>query len=337
MTNMMNLKAEVQHATCYFTFYTLSLERFVYFRCVFTTTHSVSFDSCPTRTTKYSEPVLEAETKRTIFPLNLHWSLFLRAQLTTFQIWRRPDDKPLSELMMVSLLTHICVTPPQWVKTAILRDMPGTSNYISQILWDVITCPCHTNDCEHPHSNGIIDAEFLSIGPLLTNFSGIWKTTQNLSSWKRIWKYSQQNGVHFVSASLCDTPISPVILFHAVICPVFRESIVQVFRCQCLLAPQSKQWSHPPGGEVAENVMDGKRRKSAPVTFNTWCSNSLLPDSLEIIWQKRHYRQTNCSNIYIYIYSLVISKYTKMYRVDTIKRFSIHILIQATITNALLF
>ena len=29
--------------------------------------------------------------------------------------WRRPGDKPLSEPMMVSLLTHICVTLPQWV------------------------------------------------------------------------------------------------------------------------------------------------------------------------------------------------------------------------------
>ena len=29
--------------------------------------------------------------------------------------WRRPGDKPLSEPMMVSLLTHICVTWPQWV------------------------------------------------------------------------------------------------------------------------------------------------------------------------------------------------------------------------------
>ena len=28
--------------------------------------------------------------------------------------WRRPGDKPLSEPMMVSLLTHICVTRPQW-------------------------------------------------------------------------------------------------------------------------------------------------------------------------------------------------------------------------------
>ena len=31
--------------------------------------------------------------------------------------WRRPGDKPLSEPMMVNLLTHICVTRPQWVNT----------------------------------------------------------------------------------------------------------------------------------------------------------------------------------------------------------------------------
>ena len=30
--------------------------------------------------------------------------------------WCRPGDKPLSEPMMVSLLTHICITWPQWVK-----------------------------------------------------------------------------------------------------------------------------------------------------------------------------------------------------------------------------
>ena len=34
-----------------------------------------------------------------------------------FQImaWRQPGDKPLSETMMVTLLTHICVTRPQWI------------------------------------------------------------------------------------------------------------------------------------------------------------------------------------------------------------------------------
>ena len=30
--------------------------------------------------------------------------------------WRRSGDKPLSGPMIVSLLTHICVTRPQWVK-----------------------------------------------------------------------------------------------------------------------------------------------------------------------------------------------------------------------------
>ena len=35
--------------------------------------------------------------------------------LVQIMAWRRPGDKPLSEPMMISLLTHICVTRPQWV------------------------------------------------------------------------------------------------------------------------------------------------------------------------------------------------------------------------------
>ena len=34
--------------------------------------------------------------------------------LDQIMAWRRPGDKPLSEPMMVSLLTHMCVTRPQW-------------------------------------------------------------------------------------------------------------------------------------------------------------------------------------------------------------------------------
>ena len=33
--------------------------------------------------------------------------------LVQIMAWRRPGDKPLSEPMMVSLLTHICVTRSQ--------------------------------------------------------------------------------------------------------------------------------------------------------------------------------------------------------------------------------
>ena len=36
--------------------------------------------------------------------------------LVQIMAWRRPGDKPLSEPMMDSLSTHICVTRPQWVK-----------------------------------------------------------------------------------------------------------------------------------------------------------------------------------------------------------------------------
>ena len=36
--------------------------------------------------------------------------------LVQIMAWRRSGDKPLSEPMMVGLLTHICVTRPQWVK-----------------------------------------------------------------------------------------------------------------------------------------------------------------------------------------------------------------------------
>ena len=35
--------------------------------------------------------------------------------LVQIMAWRRPGDKTLSEPMMVCLLTHICVTRPQWV------------------------------------------------------------------------------------------------------------------------------------------------------------------------------------------------------------------------------
>ena len=56
------------------------------------------------------------------FRSKFHWSLFLRVWLTNIpslvqiMAWCRPGDRPLSEPMMVSLLPHICVTRPQWVK-----------------------------------------------------------------------------------------------------------------------------------------------------------------------------------------------------------------------------
>ena len=41
--------------------------------------------------------------------------------LVQIMAWRRPGDKPLSEPMMVRLLTHICVTRPQCVNTRLAK------------------------------------------------------------------------------------------------------------------------------------------------------------------------------------------------------------------------
>ena len=55
------------------------------------------------------------------FWIKFHWSLFLRVQLilslVQIMAWRRPGDKPFYEPMMLSSLTHICITRPQWVNT----------------------------------------------------------------------------------------------------------------------------------------------------------------------------------------------------------------------------
>ena len=41
--------------------------------------------------------------------------------LVQIMAWRRPGDKPLSEPMVVNLLTHICVCRPQWVKCTVMQ------------------------------------------------------------------------------------------------------------------------------------------------------------------------------------------------------------------------
>ena len=48
--------------------------------------------------------------------------------LVQIMAWRRSGDKPLSEPMMVSLLTHICITRRQWVKISVPGRLLFTIN-----------------------------------------------------------------------------------------------------------------------------------------------------------------------------------------------------------------
>ena len=71
--------------------------------------------------------------------------------LVQIMAWRRPGDKPLSEPMLIILLTHICVTRPQWVKYQIGECGYGMELRLSLsycisilcviVLWDII---CYT-------------------------------------------------------------------------------------------------------------------------------------------------------------------------------------------------
>ena len=55
--------------------------------------------------------------------------------------WCRSGDKPLSESMMVSLLTHICVTRPRWVKTnTVMRSTSVIRYYSMQASTSLLDC-----------------------------------------------------------------------------------------------------------------------------------------------------------------------------------------------------
>ena len=67
--------------------------------------------------------------------------------LVQIMAWRRPGDKPLSEPMMVNLLTHICVNRPQWRRlTGIvipiinLRRSDNRLRFIMGILIPISRC-----------------------------------------------------------------------------------------------------------------------------------------------------------------------------------------------------
>ena len=67
--------------------------------------------------------------------------------LVQLMAWRLPGDKPLSELMMASLLTHICVTRPQWV------NWQTMNTYWRQVKMLANTSNMHSFPALHDHTN----------------------------------------------------------------------------------------------------------------------------------------------------------------------------------------
>ena len=108
------------------------------------------------------------------FRLKFHWPLFLRVNIPTLvqvMAWCRPGDKPLSEPMMVSLSTHICVTRPQWVKykcletdqmKSVLRELPEWRAAVTHLL---ITCPVYimAPDDAEPSTDTILTTKSVTV------------------------------------------------------------------------------------------------------------------------------------------------------------------------------
>ena len=79
--------------------------------------------------------------------------------LVQMMAWRRSGDKTYFEPMMVRLLSHICVTRPQWVKHTNAYDCDLLALYVSVVssMWDglfVVEChiilnyqPCMSFEC----------------------------------------------------------------------------------------------------------------------------------------------------------------------------------------------
>ena len=76
--------------------------------------------------------------------------------LVQIMAWRRSGNKPFSEPMLVCLLTHICITRPQWVKLNASLD--------------------HITVISH-ESHGILDHQLLEC--LFNNLFG-WKPERNI-------------------------------------------------------------------------------------------------------------------------------------------------------------
>ena len=60
--------------------------------------------------------------------------------------WRRQGDKPLSKTVMVSLLTHLCVTRPQWFQQWVTDHLISISQVI-EYIFEVICMPSLEQRC----------------------------------------------------------------------------------------------------------------------------------------------------------------------------------------------
>ena len=108
--------------------------------------------------------------------------------LVQIMAWRHLGDKSLSELMMVSLPTHICVTWPQWVKfsqvTVTRNNVWSCYNHDDVIKWKHFTRywpfvrGIHRSAVNYPHKG---------------QWRGAWMFSL-ICAWKHVWVNKRKAG-----------------------------------------------------------------------------------------------------------------------------------------------
>ena len=97
--------------------------------------------------------------------------------LVQIMAWRRPGDKPLSEAMMVNLLTHICVIRPQWVKKLpCYKGNPFCGDIKFVPAWLLFLWQCLITDCKFDWTkhHGNIVADFKQLSKWSLCYISLW-------------------------------------------------------------------------------------------------------------------------------------------------------------------
>ena len=110
--------------------------------------------------------------------------------LVQIMAWRRPGDKPLSEPMVGSLLTHICITRPQWVNCLLAcvlhwKIMPLILNYFYNFFSKMLTI----NDSQLLKMKSMPQCK-TAISPLLTHWIYCSLALNPLH-----WRHNEPDGV----------------------------------------------------------------------------------------------------------------------------------------------
>ena len=113
--------------------------------------------------------------------------------LLQIMAWRRPDDKPLSEPMMVNLLTHTCVIRPQWVnvRSPVIFQSIRTKEKLK--CWAYFWACCYDNQ------------ELVSLSVIGDHFHDSWRPKlmvildwgrYNFFTWSDTWSWISQPDSH---------------------------------------------------------------------------------------------------------------------------------------------